>query len=519
MSLKKANSSGAFVRYLLAIALLLRIGLFIFSIWQDTTRWPDGQLRFTDVDYDVFTDAAKAMVAGRDVYEARPTYRYSPLIALILWPGHYVFSRFNLPASFYPAAYAFGKVVFIVSDIICALLQRNIIMVEHPDQQKSSQTISWLVGIIWLFNPITATVSVRGNAESVLGVFVLACLYCLLQNRIMLAGLLFGTCIHLKLYPIIYAPAIYLHLCDPTKPSVFRLPTLRHWYFGCATLASLLGLTGAGYWAYGWTFLHQSYFYHFTRVDFWHNFAPHFYPIYLFEGILAINSTNPKEYYDPNLFPYNYMPEWVLDAFFQKAMLEKMYKLFKILIMLPSLILIVVLSFRYWRKQSFAWFAITFTFVAFNKVCTSQYFLWWLVLLPPALAHIRSPPGRKGELCGFREGIGLPPTAVNRGFRLAALWFIGQAFWLGFAYLHEMVGPPYWGRELWLALWAASCVFLVVNLVILKCLMCWIEDGSAINSVSSKLDVVDKKSLTTRSQVKRNGNNEEDGVRKRKIVS
>lgn len=134
------------------------------------------------------------------------------------------------------------------------------------------------------------------------------------------------------------------------------------------------------------------------------------------------------------------------------------------------------------------------------------------------MAHIRSPPGRKGELCGLCEAIGLPPTAVNRGFWLAALWFIGQAFWLGFAYLHEMVGPPYWGRGLWLALWAASCVFLVVNLVILKCLMCWMEDGLAIKSVSSKRDVVDKKSLTTRSQVKRNGKNE-DGVRKRKIVS
>nr|CUU98163.1 Mannosyltransferase family protein [Hymenolepis microstoma] len=368
MLLNKSNSPYAFPKYLLASALALRIGLFAFSVWQDATRWPDGQLRFTDVDYDVFTDAAKSMVAGRDIYEARPTYRYSPLIAIILFPGHYVFSRFDLPVSFYPVAYAFGKVIFIACDIICSLLQRNIIMVENPNHPKSWQTISWLLGIFWLFNPITAAVSVRGNAESVLGVFVLYCLYSLLCNRIILAGLLFGTCIHLKLYPVIYAPAIYLYLCDPTKASIFRLPTLRHWCFGFATLASLLGLTGAGYWAYGWTFLHHAYFYHFTRVDFWHNFAPHFYPIYLFEGVLAINSTNPRDYYDPNLFPYNYIPEWVLDAFFQNATLEWMYKVFKILIMVPSVILIVMLSLRYWKKQSFAWFAITFIFVAFNKV-------------------------------------------------------------------------------------------------------------------------------------------------------
>lgn len=197
---------------------------------------------------------------------------------------------------------------------------------------------------------------------------MLACLYSLLQNRVVLAGLLFGTCIHLKLYPIIYTPVIYLYLCDPPKPTLLRLPTARHWRFGFATLASLLGLTRAGYWAYGWTFLHHAYFYHFTRVDFWHNFAPHFYPIYLFEGVLAINSSDAKEYYDTSLFPYKYIPEWMLEAFFQIPVLEKAYKVFKIVIMLPSVILICVFSFRYWRNQSFVWFAITFTFVSFNKV-------------------------------------------------------------------------------------------------------------------------------------------------------
>lgn len=124
------QGTAPFASHLLTTAICLRVGLFAFSVWQDTTRWPDGQLRFTDVDYDVFTDASKALVAGRDIYEARPTYRYSPLIAALLAPGHLAFRWLRLKSSYYPAAYAFGKMIFILADIFCALLQRRIIMLE-----------------------------------------------------------------------------------------------------------------------------------------------------------------------------------------------------------------------------------------------------------------------------------------------------------------------------------------------------------------------------------------------------
>ncbi|VDM24500.1 unnamed protein product [Hydatigera taeniaeformis] len=113
-----------------------------------------------------------------------------------------------------------------------------------------------------------------------------------------------------------------------------------------------------------------------------------------------------------------------------------------------------------------------------SPVCTSQYFLWWLVLLPPALAHIHTPSGYRGAsggLFGYIAQItGLTTIVVRRATSLVGLWFAGQVCWLTVAYLHEMGGGALWGRSLWLALWGASALFLIVNVVILKCLMRWL---------------------------------------------
>ena len=61
-------------------------------------------LKFTDVDYRVLTDAARFVLDGESPF-ARPTYRYSPLLA----PNHQVFS-------------SFGKVVFVLCDLLVGLL-------------------------------------------------------------------------------------------------------------------------------------------------------------------------------------------------------------------------------------------------------------------------------------------------------------------------------------------------------------------------------------------------------------
>ncbi|KAL5971620.1 GPI mannosyltransferase 1 [Taenia solium] len=121
-----------------------------------------------------------------------------------------------------------------------------------------------------------------------------------------------------------------------------------------------------------------------------------------------------------------------------------------------------------------------------EMVCTSQYFLWWLVLLPPALAHIHTLSECRETSNGLFGCVarvtGLTPSVVRRATSLAGFWFAGQACWLTIAYLHEMGGGAFWGRSLWLALWGASALFLVVNVVILKCLMKWLPTSTSPTS-------------------------------------
>lgn len=73
------------LKSLLIFSAFLRVFLIIYGEWQDTHM----EVRYTDVDYLVFSDAAALVAAGKSPYQ-RSTYRYSPLIAFLLVPNSFV---------------------------------------------------------------------------------------------------------------------------------------------------------------------------------------------------------------------------------------------------------------------------------------------------------------------------------------------------------------------------------------------------------------------------------------------
>jgi len=106
------------------------------------------------------------------------------------------------------------------------------------------------------------------------------------------------------------------------------------------------------------------------------------------------------------------------------------------------------------RDLPTAMLAQTFAFVTFNKVCTSQYFLWYMVLLPlylPRSSFLHNKP---------------------HGFAALVLWVASQGLWLQQGYELEFLGESTFLPGLWLA----SLGFFLVNCWILSTI---VEDAAA----------------------------------------
>ena len=170
-------------------AALLRALLLAYGEWQDANF----SVKFTDVDYHVFSDAARHVVEWRSPF-LRPTYRYTPLLAFLLTMNHYLF-------------YSFGKVLFICCDLCAGLLIQQILSLRKVERVKIVVSVS-----LWLLNPLTATVSSRGNAESVLAVLVLLTFYFVMLKRLFLSAVFFGIAVHMKIFPIIYLLPLFLFI-------------------------------------------------------------------------------------------------------------------------------------------------------------------------------------------------------------------------------------------------------------------------------------------------------------------
>ncbi|KAI9799918.1 MAG: GPI mannosyltransferase 1 [Piccolia ochrophora] len=349
-------------------------------------------IKYTDIDYFVFTDAARYVSRSNSPYD-RDTYRYTPLLAWLL-----------LPTAWHPSLFSFGKVLFALGDIVAGWL----IVLLLRSSYGLTETRALKFASIWLLNPMVATISTRGSSEGLLCVLVVALLWAAEQRRIKLAGVLLGLSVHLKIYPFIYGASILWWLDERRMtPAQYRNSG------GVQTLSEIImSFCNRDRLAYGMPFVQHTYLHHATRIDHRHNFSP-------YNTILHIHAS-PVATSTIGLESIAFLPQLLLST-----------------ILIPLLL----------AKQDLAstMLAQTFSFVSFNKVCTSQYFLWYMVFLPLYLP--------------FSSFVAHP----RFGVLALALWILTQVIWLQQGYQLEFIGRSTFAPELW----AASTMFFIVNVWVL----------------------------------------------------
>ncbi|EPT26226.1 mannosyltransferase (pig-m) protein [Toxoplasma gondii ME49] len=515
--------------YVYAYAALLRAALIVYGEWQDRNL----RVKFTDIDYKVYSDAARHVVEFESPYR-RHTYRYTPLIAF-LCVGNVVLHS------------ACGKILFAAADLLLSLLTEKLLLLlaseqiprEEPGekpvalrasplassanaaslllsslQSPSSSSLSsppsssslssppsssslssppsssppsprpsspcsaqasatpavsafLLPALCWTIFPVAAAVSTRGNADVVPSLLCLLLLFLLRTNRLDAAAVCYGLAVHVKIFPVVYGIPILLFLrgkplgralapadhvlrlprvdtaalLSPTSLVAFLsalsqlfgaaaflfalplalplrlLPRLNaaQWRFGLLSVGTFFGLGGIFYLCYGWPFLDAAYLYHFSRVDIRHNFSLFFYLLYLSAQIPS--------------------------------------KALGIITFVPQMATCLLVGCYYAQKGKLelALFLQTLIFVALNKVCTAQYFLWWLALLPFAVASTD-----------------MRPRTCWQIVRLLAFFEATHFAWLFFGYEIEFLGKPSFFPMFVASLFFALAQFLIVWFFILK---------------------------------------------------
>ena len=386
---------------------------------------------------------------------ARPTYRYTPLLAFVLAPAHAFHVERFVP-----------KLVFALVDVACALLMWAILDERAKRFAGAAPSLAGplathLPGILWLVNPFPAQIATRGSADNLVGVLVLSFLLLLIratpevgllgpprepaelvarrdpsalrvanETAFYSAAVVLALAVHLKLYPVIYGAAVLAHLTSyrryallvlcgirtPRRSEVLHLAVV----FAAVAAAAYGAICGAVWLIWGEPYVRHALLYHVTRQDPRHNFSVHFLPTYLMLGakddttLLLRLMSSPLASFVPQLATVAAAGFW-----------------------LGGHDLVMACAVQ------------TVVFVAWNKVYTSQYFLWYLWFVPVIGVTMRL----------SRRNVVL----------LVTLWIAAQACWLAQAYRLEFLG-----QDTFLALWICSVGLLAVHaFCIQRCLGGW----------------------------------------------
>jgi phosphatidylinositol glycan class M len=457
-------------RELLLAALFVRACMVLYSSIHDGVF----AVRYTDIDYDVVTDGARAMWRDFPSSAASPfervTYRYTPLLALVMIPNVALF-------------YAFGKLVLASCDVAAAWYAFDTFartagsaataspanavgaaagsggLLATANSGAAGAAASWrnpkfLLSAFLLFNPIVINVSTRGNSDMLVTFLVLAALSSFARHSYAAAGLFLGLSVHVKIYPIVYVPCFACGLLHrvasalakqsdhhPSKPPLqLLIKAATSPAFITPLVTAAVGVVaGAGlptllcYAWYGQQYLDEALLYHIGRIDHRHNFSPYWYPMYL--GMAARDV--------PGLLGGGH--PGTTDAWLKTGLVA----------FVPQMGALLTAAWILRRNVAHAITVVTMIFVCFNKVCTVQYFVWFLPLLPFVFAS--------GAGAGAKAGGAASGGAVVRGFALGLVWFVGIVVWMVMSVKVEFEGKP-----AYVPLWLASVFFFGMQVLVTR---------------------------------------------------
>jgi phosphatidylinositol glycan class M len=154
------------VRFFL-YAFLVRLLIVMIAKWHDDRSVTN---KFTDTDYEVFSDAATHVYNGESPFK-RHTYRYTPLAAYICLVNNLM----------HPLA---GKVLFCLCDIMIGVLYWQ--FVDHQksklpaEQQKTAWKTRTYVAL-WIYNPMIVAMPCRGSNDNIISLLLFIAIYYLLH--------------------------------------------------------------------------------------------------------------------------------------------------------------------------------------------------------------------------------------------------------------------------------------------------------------------------------------------------
>eukprot|EP01054_Gregarina_sp_Poly1_P000205 Gregarina_sp_Poly_1__204@NODE_1047_length_5252_cov_120_237030_g727_i0_p2_GENE_NODE_1047_length_5252_cov_120_237030_g727_i0NODE_1047_length_5252_cov_120_237030_g727_i0_p2_ORF_typecomplete_len479_score24_57Mannosyl_trans/PF05007_13/1_4e62PIGU/PF06728_13/7_4e28PIGU/PF06728_13/3_9GT87/PF09594_10/1e04GT87/PF09594_10/2_7e17GT87/PF09594_10/4e02PMT_2/PF13231_6/1_5e07PMT_2/PF13231_6/8_9e02PMT_2/PF13231_6/3_9e03PMT_2/PF13231_6/1_4e03_NODE_1047_length_5252_cov_120_237030_g727_i035835019 len=468
--------------HLLVGSLVLHLAFLAYGEVQDWFL----NVKYTDIDYAIYNGGAEGILhKSVDVVQSmedidtfltkaspywRSTYRYSPVMAILVMPNLWL-------------GPVYGKILFSIFDTLTGWIMHKILIFRQVEENTGKILLS-----IWLFNPLAVQVSTRGNSDSVMTLLVATLIYLVLTKRSLLAGLCLGLAVHVKIYPVLYAFPLLMTWNDDCTLETLRLDLVGHiqarvehnlwdkllmtssklcvqlliapwrfiyrflvkrlnseqWLFGLSALGTFALITGGFYLKYGWTFLFETYLYHGMRHDHRHNFSP-----FSAWATLATPRRDPTE-----------------EIAFQYGTLSH----FRLVQKLTQLPLTLLLGFSFIRSApELSLFLQTAWFVIFNSVSTAQYFIWYLALLPLALAT--SKRVQRGKNLGSLW-IGL--------FVLLSIWLAADLHWIYWSHRFEYKGQS----DAFLALFLATWVFAGACILLINFVLHWISEDKAAEDKS-----------------------------------